>query len=109
MSQPQPQGQHTDGSPAMRISNLAVQLLRTCTGRGPSKAKTIIGDGAVMVLLGDTLTRGERSLVEAGRGDHVLSTRHEFQKILGANLVSGVEEITGRKVVAFMSDNHIDP
>src|SRR5215208_4097081 len=108
MSQPQTLGEHTDGSAAMRISNLAVQLLRTCTGRGPTKAKTIIRDGAVMVLLEDTLTRGERSLVEAGRGDYVLSARHEFQKILGANLVSGVEEITGRTVVAFMSDNHLD-
>jgi hypothetical protein len=35
--------------------------------------------------------------------------RKAFQATMGDDLVSGVEEILGRKVVAFMSDNHIDP
>jgi uncharacterized protein YbcI len=39
----------------------------------------------------------------------VLDMRHKFQEAMRPELVGAVEELTGRKVVAFMSDNHIDP
>ena len=42
-------------------------LART-TGRGPTKAKTTIGENGVFVVLQDTLTTGERTLAEAGEG-----------------------------------------
>ena len=48
------------------ISTATVQLLHEYTGRGPTKAKTLISDDVVAVLLADTLTRGERKLVESG-------------------------------------------
>jgi uncharacterized protein YbcI len=35
--------------------------------------------------------------------------RKAFQGTMRHDLISGIEEILGRKVVAFMSDNHIDP
>ena len=35
--------------------------------------------------------------------------RKAFQGTMGQVLIDGVEEILGRKVIAFMSDNHIDP
>ncbi len=60
-------------------------------------------------LLRDTLTDGERSLVRDGRTALVLQTRKAYQDTMGADLIAGVEGITGRKVDAFMSDNHIDP
>lgn len=28
---------------------------------------------------------------------------------MGKDLIAGIEGITGRKVIAFLSDNHIDP
>jgi uncharacterized protein YbcI len=39
----------------------------------------------------------------------VLETRHDFQRLMSEELIGLVEEETGRKVRAFMSDNHIDP
>ena len=39
----------------------------------------------------------------------VLATRHTFQEVMGADLVRGVEQITGRSVLAFLSANHIEP
>jgi uncharacterized protein YbcI len=63
----------------------------------------------VTVVLKDTLTKGEISLVENDHGELVLATRKTFQEVMGADLTAGVEEILQRKVVAFLSANHIDP
>jgi uncharacterized protein YbcI len=95
--------------PAAMISTAAVQLLHEYTGRGPTKAKTSINDNVVTVLLADTLTTGERKLVEKGRCERVLNLRHEFQTVMRDELVRIVERQLERKVVAFMSQNHIDP
>jgi uncharacterized protein YbcI len=47
--------------------------------------------------------------VRDGERDRVLDTRKAYQSTMRERLVSGVEEILGQKVVAFMSDNHIEP
>jgi len=86
-----------------------VSLLREYTGRGPTKARTTIGHDAVLILLGDTLTKGERRLVEAGGAARVLGFRREFQRAMRDDLVATVERHTNRRVLAFMSENHIDP
>jgi hypothetical protein len=39
----------------------------------------------------------------------VLTLRQEFQRTIKDDRVAAVERITGRRVVVFMSDNHIDP
>ncbi len=91
------------------ISTATVQLLHEYTGRGPTKAKTLISDDVVTVLLADTLTRGERKLVDSGRSDRVLQLRSDYQLTMRDELVAIVEEQLDRKVIAFMSQNHIDP
>ena len=91
------------------ICDAAVRLLREYTGRGPTKAKATINDDSVMVVLGDTLTRGEQRLVATGKADRVLQLRHDFQMVMRDELVGAVEHALGRKVIAFMSQNHIDP
>lgn len=94
--------------PAM-ISTAAVQLLHEFTGRGPTKAKTLIHDDVVTIVLADTLTKGESKLVENGHSERVLQLRHEFQQVMREDLVRIVERNLDRKVIAFMSQNHIDP
>jgi uncharacterized protein YbcI len=86
-----------------------VQLVAKYTGRGPTKARTTIGRDHVLVLLADTLTKGERSLVAAGFGEQVLTTRRMYQTAMRSDAIELVEGVTGRKVVGFMSDNHLDP
>jgi uncharacterized protein YbcI len=95
--------------PSAMISTSAVQVLHQFTGRGPTKARTAIDTDLVTVLLADTLTRGERKLVEVGRSDQVLQLRHEYQLVMRDELVRIVERQLDRKVIAFMSQNHIDP
>lgn len=96
-------------TPAATISTASVQLLHEYTGRGPTKAKTTISDNLVTVLLADTLTKGERRLANAGRGERVLQLRHDFQMVMRNDFVAIIERNLDRKVTAFMSQNHIDP
>jgi uncharacterized protein YbcI len=97
------------GSKAAAISNHVVRTLSEYTGRGPTKARTYINDNVVTVVLQDTLTKGERSLVGDDLDDLVLRMRKAFQGTMRHALISGVEAALGRTVTAFMSDNHIDP
>jgi uncharacterized protein YbcI len=97
------------GSRAAAISNLVVSLMSEYTGRGPTKSRTYLDDNLISVVLADTLTKGERSLVRDGYGDRVLAMRRAYQRTMATELVGGIERLTGRKVHAFLSDNHIDP
>lgn len=91
------------------ISNAVVHAFSDYTGRGPTKARTSIRDDLVVCLLESTLTKAERSLVTAGREQLVLDTRRAFQQTMRPDLVGAVEALTQRRVIAFMSDNHIEP
>ena len=97
------------GSKAAAISNHVVKTMSAYTGRGPTKGRTHINDDVVTVVLRDTLTKGERSLVSDDLDKLVLKMRKAFQGTMRHDLISGVETILGRTVIAFMSDNHIDP
>ena len=104
------QSEHlASGSKSAAISNVVVRLMSDYTGRGPTKARTFVNDGVVTVLLQDTLTRGERSLVADGHDEHVLYMRRAFQATMRHDLIAALEAIIGRRVIAFMSDNHIEP
>ena len=98
-----------DGELAAMISNAVVTALARTTGRGPTKAKTTLGDNGVFVVLQDSLTRGERVLTDAGEGEAVLDLRRRWQRVMRTDLTREIEQLTGRKVIGFMSDNHLDP
>ncbi len=103
-------GQH-NGAPSLQLelSNAVVKILREYTGRGPTKAKATIRDNVVLIMLEQTLTKGERSLAAKGRGDKVLEIRHEFQNAMREESSAKVAELTGRTVLAMLSANHLDP
>jgi len=101
--------QPAGGSLYMSISNAIVRLLREYTGRGPTKARTTIRDNVVLVMLEQSLSKGEQSLVARGRADKVLEVRHEFQEAMRDESMAKVADLTGRQVIAMLSANHIDP
>jgi uncharacterized protein YbcI len=92
----------------MEISNLIVRLFSEYTGRGPNKARTIIRGNIVVCVTHGNMTKGERRLVQAGEGDLVVSVRRKFQTTMADDLIGGVELLTGRKVVSFLSDHNAD-
>ncbi len=93
----------------LAISNALVRLLREYTGRGPTKSRTTIRDNVVLVMLEQTLTKGEASLVSKGRAEKVLEIRHEFQEAMREESMAKISELTGRRVTAMLSANHVDP
>ncbi len=99
----------SDGRLAAAISNTVVRALARTTGRGPTRARTTFGDNGVFVVLQDSLTRGEQTLVGAGEARAVLDLRRRWQAVMQADVSREIEVLTGREVIGFMSDNHIDP
>ncbi len=89
----------------MEISNLVVRLFSEYTGRGPTKARTTIRDNVVVCIAQNNLTKAERRLVDEGEDELVVSIRRKFQRTMRDDLVGGVEMLTGRKVVSFLSDH----
>ena len=99
----------SDGQLATAIASMVVQVLRQYTGRGPTKSRTYVNEDLIVVVLQGTFTPAERSLVADGKEDAVLQMRHTYQGTMRSELITVVERLTGRKVAAFMSDNHVNP
>jgi uncharacterized protein YbcI len=95
----------TRGSVAAAVSRHVVRLFAEYTGRGPTKARTIIGDNVVVCVTQNSMTRAERRLVAEGESDLVVSIRRKFQTVMRDDLAGAVEAVTGRKVLSFMSDH----
>ena len=91
------------------ISNAIVRIVHEYTGRGPTKARTSIRDDVVVVVLQETMLKAERSLVQADKAELVAHMRRSFQQTMRADMSRAVTELTGRDVVAFMSDSHLEP
>ena len=97
-----------NSNPRLRISNEIVHLHSEYYGRGPSKAKTYIQDDIVVVVLEETFTPAERTLIERGEGDGIHDIRRRFHQVMEDQFKAIVEEATGRPVRAFMSETALD-
>ena len=93
----------------LAIANAINHLHREHYGRGAASARTVTGRDQVVVFLEDIYTTIERTLIDNGHFDQVRATRHTFQKAMSSAFSEAVEAITGRRVVAFMSEVHHDP
>jgi uncharacterized protein YbcI len=86
------------------ISNEIVRVFKEQFGRGPTRARTEwAGRDVIVVVLEDTLTPAERSLVEMGEHERLRETRMFFQYATLTELCEPIERLTGRKVRAFTS------
>src|SRR5207244_13316026 len=84
------------------ISDAMVRLLSRYTGRGATSSWTTLGRDLIVCVMGDTLTKGEKSLVEHGNQEAVLNIRRAFQDTMAADAIALGEELSGRRVTAFM-------
>jgi uncharacterized protein YbcI len=91
------------------ISNAIVGIVHEYTGRGPTRARTTIRDDVVVVLLQETMLKAERKLVENDRAGMVVDMRRTFQQTMRADMSAAVASLTGRDVIAFMSDSQLEP
>jgi uncharacterized protein YbcI len=99
----------TGGARLTELSNAVVQIVRDYTGRGPTHARAMVRDNLVVVLMQETLLKAEHSLINDDKDLLVVEMRRSFQQTMRGELSGAVERITGRKVIAFMSDSHLKP
>jgi uncharacterized protein YbcI len=97
------------GSIAAQITTSAVQLFSKYTGRGPTRGQTVLHGDTVTIVLRGQLNSGERKLVAAGREHEVRMSRRAYQEVMRSELTAIVEGQLQRKVIAFLSDDHLDP
>src|SRR5919205_755514 len=95
----------TEGqSVQMAVSNAMVRLYKELFGRGPTKARTAFaGPDLLVTTLENTLTPAEANLAKMGEHQRLRDTRMFFQYASEDDFRRTVEEITGRKVRAFIS------
>jgi uncharacterized protein YbcI len=92
------------------ISNRIVGILREHYGRGPMKAKTYaLDDIVVVVMRAGGFTPAEQTLIDSGEPDRVVGMREDFQRVMAERYKDTIEELTGRKVLAFLSQAHVEP
>ena len=101
--------QLSGGALLSAISTRIVGILREHYGRGPMKAKTYVLDDLIVCVLRDGHTAIEQTMMEEGEPERVLEMRRDFQRVMGLKYRELVEELTGRRVVAFLSQTHVDP
>jgi uncharacterized protein YbcI len=108
------------GDPALRplaggrllseITNRIVSLMREHYGRGPIKAKTYVLDHLIVCVLSDGgFTAIERTMIGGGEPERVLEMRRDFQRMMKVRYSEMIEELTGRKVLAVLSQAHVEP
>jgi uncharacterized protein YbcI len=100
----------TGGRLLAQISTGIVAILREHYGRGPMKAKTYaLDDIIVVVMRGSGFTALEQTHMDSGQPSRVVAMREEFQEVMAERYKGMIEELTGRKVVAFVSQAHVQP
>src|SRR3954464_10232681 len=95
------------GETRAAISREIVRLQAEDYGKGPTKARTHIVD-VVVVVLEESFTRAEKTLVERGEREAIQHIRRRFQQQMADSFTSVVEQATGRKVRTFLSETNLD-
>jgi len=92
------------------ISTAIVGILREHYGRGPMKAKTyVLDDIIVVVMRGSGFTPLEQTIMDSGQPERVIAMREDFQQVMAERYKATIEELTDRKVLAFLSQAHVEP
>jgi uncharacterized protein YbcI len=101
--------QKSGGEMLAEISNGLAQLHTQYYGKGPTRAKSYMLNDTVVCMLNEGFTRVEKTLIEEGRDEAVHQIRRTFQAAMEDRFTKVVEEATERKVIAYMSQVHVDP
>ena len=74
------------------------------------KAKTyVLDDIIVVVLRGAGFTPLEKTIMDSGESLKVVALREDFQRYMANDYKTLIQRLTGRNVVAFLSQAHVEP
>jgi uncharacterized protein YbcI len=91
------------GALLAEITNRIVAFMREHYGRGPIKAKTYVLYNLILCVLTDGFLAIERTMMEGGEPERVLEMQRDFQGVMKVRYSEMIEQLTGRKVLAFLS------
>ena len=78
--------------------------------RLPVTAKTLmLGGDLLACVMGGVYTDVEKTMIEMQRTAIVQETRSAFQNAMQHKFIAAVEDLSGRKVLAFISNHHVGP
>ena len=92
------------------VTEAMVALHQRYHHRAPATAKTLLLEGDLLVcVLGGVYTTVEKTMIELQRSVIVRETRSAFQDAMQHTFIEAVERLSGRGVVAFISNHHVGP
>jgi uncharacterized protein YbcI len=78
--------------------------------RSPVTAKTrLMGDDLLACVMGGVYTDVEKTMIELQRTTMVQETRSNFQHAMQHKFIDEVESLSGRRVLAFISNHSVGP
>jgi len=92
------------------VTDAMVALHQRYHHRVPVTAKTqLLGGDLLACVLGGVYTEVEKTMIELQRSTVVQETRSEFQNAMQHKFIAEVERLSGREVLAFISNSHVGP
>jgi uncharacterized protein YbcI len=92
------------------VTDSMVALHERYHHRKPVTAKTrMLGDDLLVCVLGGVYTDVEKTMIELQRATIVQETRSAFQTAMQKRFIDQVERLSGRGVLAFISNHHVGP
>lgn len=103
-----------DGLPSDRllaeVTDAMVAMHARYHGRAPAAAKSLwMGDDLLVCVLGGVYTDVEKTMIELERATIVQETRSAFQEAMQQKFIDVVQGLSGRRVLAFISNQHVGP
>ena len=98
----------TYGEMRAQLADKIGRLQSQYYGKGPTRAKVHVDGDVVVVVLEESFTRAERTLIERGEVESIRDIRRRFQRVMAEQFTAIVEQATGRRVRSFFSDSDLD-
>jgi uncharacterized protein YbcI len=99
----------TTGELLEAVSTLVVRIYADHVGRGPTKARAYADRDIIVCVMEDTMTTAEKTLVHSGRSAAVRQVRDALQEAMREDLATGIEALTGRRVIAQTGTGTLEP
>src|ERR1700748_1058397 len=78
--------------------------------RVPASAKTqLLEDDLIAVVMGGVYSDVEKTMIELPRSTLVQETPSAFQDAMQKRFIESVQRLSGREVLAFISNSHVGP
>ncbi|HEX5898558.1 MAG TPA: Na-translocating system protein MpsC family protein [Solirubrobacteraceae bacterium] len=107
---PAPELPLTGDALLVAVTDAMVAMHERYHHRAPVTAKSMmLGGDLIACVLGGVYTDVEKTMIELQRTTIVQETRSAFQSAMQHKFISTIEALSGRGVLAFISNHHVGP